>query len=252
MSIDPGTPVADVTTLDRTSIQSIDRASHVLELFDQDTLTLSAALVAERLGLNRTTAHRYLMSMQASGLLSKDFGPGPLLDQLSTFIAGSRQILQLAPDIMRSLSDETNMTVVLSLWGRSGAVVALVEDSTSGTIVITVRVGTRLEHFSAQTGILLAYQSDPVEVERYLANLTDDERRRTNARIAKIRRDQLSIGDLDHLGLAAIAAPVFGSRNIQAAMALIGTTKTLSLPEKSREVGMLQQAAERLSKLIDA
>ena len=50
---------------DRGSIQSIDRAALVLGLLDQHTRTLSPAVVAERLGLNRTTAHRYLQSLQA-------------------------------------------------------------------------------------------------------------------------------------------------------------------------------------------
>jgi hypothetical protein len=43
---------------DRGAIQSIERAAMVLALFDQNTRTLSPAVVSERLGLNRTTCSR--------------------------------------------------------------------------------------------------------------------------------------------------------------------------------------------------
>lgn len=81
----------DSAGAERTTIQSIDRAADILALLDQDTPALTAVLVAERLGLNRTTAHRYLQSLQRAGFLSAALGPGPLLDQLSALArCGSR------------------------------------------------------------------------------------------------------------------------------------------------------------------
>ena len=135
----------DAVDPERATIQSIDRAASILGLLDQNTRSLTPALVADRLGLNRTTAHRYLSSLQSSGLLSSTFGPGPLLDQLSALVSVRQQILTLAPEIMRRLSDDTGLTTVLSFLGLSGAVVTLVEEAHQGTIVLTVRVGTALE-----------------------------------------------------------------------------------------------------------
>ena len=63
---------------ERTSIQSIDRAANVLALLDQDTRRLTPSLVAERLGLNRTTAHRYLQSdSRTSGTAPPPSPTGP-------------------------------------------------------------------------------------------------------------------------------------------------------------------------------
>ncbi|HEY0247149.1 MAG TPA: helix-turn-helix domain-containing protein [Gryllotalpicola sp.] len=239
--------------MDKDSIQSIDRAAQVLALFDQDTVTLSPALVSDRLGLNRTTAHRYLLSLQSTGFLTPANAPGPLLDQLATFLSGRRRVLTLAPRIMRQLSDETGVTAVLTLLGQSGPVVSLVEESAVGTIVLTVRVGTVLELWTAQGRVLLAYQTDQEVIDRHYSPLPEPERARELAQLARVRRERIGWADLGHLGLAAVAAPVFGGGDIQAAIALLGTDKMLPTSERSDGVvKALREAAAELSRLVGA
>jgi DNA-binding IclR family transcriptional regulator len=241
------------TEIEKGAIQSVDRAGQILSLFDQDTLNLSVAIVSERLGLNRTTAHRYLLSLQSSGFLNKSNAPGPILDQLSAFISGRRKVLSLAPPIMRELSDQTGVTVVMSILGRSGSVVALVEEAAAGTILVTVRVGTVLAPKAAQSRVLMAFQSEPSVVAQHLSELSEDELRIEQAELAKIRSKGIGWADLGQLGLAAVAAPIFGAREIQAALALIGTTKMLPASERSADmVKKLRQAATTLSKLVGA
>jgi len=232
---------------DRGAIQSIERAAMILELFDQNTRSLTPVIVAERLGLNRTTAHRYLQSMLASGFLNPAYGPGPLIDQLSALVSGRQQILALAPSIMRQLSDRTGLTAVLSFLGRSGAVVSHVEEANAGTIVLTVRVGTPLELKAAQSRVLLAFQSDPAVVPRIHAALSPIEARQEQAELAIVRRERAAWADLGRVGLASVAVPVFGAQDIQAAMALIGTAAMLPPSGMSTErVAMLKDAAEQL------
>ena len=247
-----GASVLPLADPDRGSIQSIERAAMVLALFDQNTRTLSPALVSERLGLNRTTAHRYLLSLQSSGFLNASYGPGPLVDQLSGLVSSRQQILALAPTMLRRLSDRTGLTAVLSFLGRSGAVVGHVEEANAGTIVLTVRVGTVLEVKAAQSRVLLAFQSDPSVVSRLHAGLDPEEAHRENAQLALARRDRIAWADLGRVGLASVAAPVFGSHEIQAAMAVLGTTTMLpSSAESEDRVMMLREAAEQLSTMVN-
>jgi DNA-binding IclR family transcriptional regulator len=236
---------------DRGAIQSIERAAMVLSLFDQHTRALTPALVADRLGLNRTTAHRYLQSLQASGFLSPAYGPGPLVDQLSSLVSTRQQILSLAPTVMRQLSDRSGLTAVLSFLGRSGAVVSIVEEANAGTIVLTVRVGTVLELKAAQSRVLLAFQSDPNVVSRMHAELNGIEARQEQAELALVRRDRVAWADLGRVGLASVAVPVFGSQDVQAAMALLGTTTMLPPSELSSDkIALLKDAADQLSTLV--
>lgn len=246
-----GDEVLALPDADRGAIQSIDRAALVLGLFDHDTRTLTPAIVADRLGMNRSTAHRYLQSLQSSGFLDSNYALGPLFDQLSAFISGRQQLLGLAPAVMRRLSDDTGLTVVLSFLGRTGAVVTLVEEAGQGTIILTVRVGTVLELRAAQSRVLLAFQSDAGVVSRVHAELSADERRHELAELAQVRRRRIAWADLGRVGLASAAAPVFGRDDIQAAMGVLGTTTMLSPdePEGSR-VALLRDAAERLSAMV--
>jgi len=243
--------VSALPDTEKGSIQSIDRAAAVLALLDQDTRRLSPVIVADRLGLNRTTAHRYLQSLQNAGFLDAGYGLGPIFDQLSALISGRQQILSVAPDIMRQLSDATGSTCVLSVLGRAGAVVTLVEEASRGTIVLTVKVGTNLEVRAAQSRVLLAFQSDPDVVTRAHAALAPAEARAEAAELARVRRERIAWGELGRIGLSSVAAPVFGAHDIQAAIALIGTSTVLSAEEPGAEkVRLLRASAERLTALL--
>jgi DNA-binding IclR family transcriptional regulator len=230
-------------------IQSIERAANILALLDQRTRRLTPTLVAERLGLNRITAHRYLQSLQRSGLLSSSFGPGPLVDQLSALVSVRQQILSVAPPIMRQLSDLTDLTTVLSFLGRSGAVVTLVEEASRGTIVLTVRIGTALELKAAQTRVLLAFEPDSKVLARAHATLSAEEVATERGVLATVREERIAWADLHREGLASAAVPVFAGSGVAAAMALLGTTTMLN-PASSERIGALRRAAENLSVVV--
>ena len=233
---------------DRGPIQSIDRAAAVLGLFDENTRTLTPSFVAKQLGLNRTTAHRYLHALQGAGFLSAGNGPGPLIDQLSALVSTRQQIITLAPPILRRLSDRAGLTAVLSFLGRGGAVVTLVEEAPEGTILLTVRVGTVLEPKAAQSRVLFAYQSDPGVVTRALAALPAAEARDEQAELAKVRRDGLAWADLRRSGLESAAVPVFGrGHDVVAAIGVLGTTALLAGAEGAPRLEALRAAADDLS-----
>ncbi|MCZ2839956.1 IclR family transcriptional regulator [Modestobacter sp. VKM Ac-2985] len=246
----PGNRAPVPAESERTLIQAIDRAANVLALLDQDTPRLTAPLVAERLGLNRTTAHRYLQSLQRAGFLSATSGPGPLLDQLSALVSVRQQVITLAPALMRQLADSTGLTAVLSFLGRTGAVVTLVEEPQQTTILLTVRVGTVLEVKAAQTRVLLAFQSDPRAVARAHATLTDAQAAVERTALHDVRRQRLAWADLDRVGLASVAVPVLATYDVQAAMALIGTSTMLHPAGATERVHALQEAAHTLGSLV--
>src|SRR6187399_2457015 len=136
-------------------IQSVSRVGQILGLFGPLTTELSAAEVAERIGLNRTTAYRYCASLVSAGILER--GPqrgtfilGGLMLQLGILSLARNRVLDIAPPYLTRLATAAGTTAVLSLWGARGPVVALVQEDTANTVVVTVRPGTQLDLNSAQ------------------------------------------------------------------------------------------------------
>jgi DNA-binding IclR family transcriptional regulator len=156
---------ASVATEAQPDIQAVGRAAQILNLFSNETPELTVGSVAQRLGLNRTTAHRYLSSLVAAGLVrNSESGhtlvPGELAVQLGAFALARRFVLDLASGPMSELSESARMTVVLSIWGLSGPVVAQVHENRSHAVVITVPVGTQLSLDTAQSVLYMANSKD--------------------------------------------------------------------------------------------
>lgn len=236
-------------------IQAVDRVAQILRLFGPDRPRVTAAEAAEQLHLNRTTTYRYCTSLVAAGLLERGiepgtFAPGALLVQLGAFAIGRRQVVDLAPNYMRSLSSETGLTSVLSLWGSVGPVVSRVEEEVTRSIVVTVRVGTQLSLASAQAKIFLAHQMDHARAERLLGVLPDDLRLQVTREIRDLSvTGELAVG-VDGLGIHAMAAPVFDEYTVCASLAILGTNDMLPLDLHSDAAKHLRRTAEALSQAM--
>ena len=235
---------------DQADIQAVSRVSQILSLFDPSTPQVSAALVAERLGLNRTTAYRYCTSLVAAGLLERDpdgaYVPGGLLLQLGAFAIGHRRVVNLAPRHMRALSRATQCSAVLSLWGQTGPVVSRVEENVSAIVVVSVRVGSHLPLDTAQSKIFLAYHADQLSMERLMANLPAPAREDLRAEVERVRE----VGHCAAMttpGVVAVAAPVFDEYGICASLAIVGADNTLSMSGDAPELRVVVDTARELT-----
>jgi len=242
------TEQSDASTSD---IQAVARVGQICGLFGPGVLELSAADVAERTGLNRTTAYRYCSSMVAAGILQRGdrrgtFALGRLMLELGIHALGRQRVLEVAPPFVQGLRDATRMTVVLSLWGAAGPVVALVEDDVSRTVVVTVRAGTRLDATAAQTQVFLAH-SGLEAFEQVAGDLDTAARERLRADVSLARERGVSVQARDG-GVFAAAAPVFDDDGIRATLALLGTQPLMERDEETEALRMLRDTAAALGR----
>ncbi len=235
---------------DQAEIQAVSRVSQILSLFEPATPEVTATQVAERLGLNRTTAYRYCTSLVSAGLLERGsdggYAPGRLLLQLGAFAIGNRRVIQLAPRHMQALARATGTSVVLSLWGLTGPVVSRVEDTIS-TVVVSVRVGSHLPLDTAQSKVFLAYHADQLAMERLLANLPGPVLADLRADVERVR----AVGHCSAMstpGVVAVAAPVFGESGICATLAIVGPDNTLSMSDDAAELRVVVDTARELTR----
>lgn len=235
---------------DQADIQAVSRVSQILSLFEPATSEVTAAEVAERLGLNRTTAYRYCTSLVAAGLLERSaeggYVPGGLLLQLGAFAIGHRRVIDLAPRHMKTLSRATQTSVVLSLWGLSGPVVSRTEENISAVVLVTVRVGSHLPLDTAQSKLFLAYHADQLSMERLMSNLSGQVREELRADVERVR----SVGHCAAMstpGVVAVAAPVFDEYGICATIAIVGPDNTLSMTDDAPELRVVVDTARELT-----
>ena len=210
---------------DTAQIQVVSRVAGILRLLAQGRRELRVADVASELGLRRSTAHRYLASLAAAGLLAREDGAavysaGPLMVQFSAATLGGSRVLELAGPYMKRLVDEAHETVVLSLWGGHGPVVARVEEDSTRLVHIAVRVGSALPSDSAQAQVFRG----------------------------ELARSGVAVNSRVIEGVRAVAAPVYDERGqVVATLAFVGTIATIPEAADSGHARALRETALELS-----
>lgn len=222
-------------------IRAVARVGQICALFGPHVVELTAAAVAERTGLNRTTAYRYCASMVAAGILERGsrrgtFTLGRLMLELGIQALGRERIVEIAAAYLRELSAAVEMTAVLGLRGAEGRpVVTLVEEDASRAVVVTVRAGTKLDAGSAQSHVFLAY-ADAAALDLVAEGMAPAERARLESDVYFARRHGYSIVSYGG-GVVAAAAPVFDEKELCATVALLG-------------VGDLSEGSPKLERLL--
>ncbi len=232
-------------------IQAVARVGQICSLFGPYTNELTAADVAERLHLNRTTAYRYCASLVAAGILERGprrgaFVLGGLMLQLGIHALSRRQVIEIAPPHLAELGASVRMTAVLSLWGARGPVVALVEEDKSRTAVVTVRAGSQLDATAAQTRVFLAHLADERAMGWLTEGATTAQRAELEAAVYTARRAGYCIASQSG-GVFSAAAPVFDEFGIAATVGLLGADPRADLGPGSPIISELLKTTSALS-----
>lgn len=232
-------------------IQAVARVGQICSLFGPHTTELTAADVAERLNLNRTTAYRYCASLAAAGILERgprrgSFVLGGLMLQLGIHALSRRRITEIAPPHLATLSAAVRMTAVLSVWGAHGPVVALVEEDKSRTAVVTVRAGSELDSTAAQTRVFLAHLGDARANGWMTERVSPAEQPELDAAIYAVRRTGYCVASQPG-GVFTTAAPVFDEYGIAGTVGLLGADPQADLSVNSPIITELLKTTTTLS-----
>ena len=222
-------------------IQVIARVAALLDQLDPDSPSLDTPTTALVLGVGRSTAHRYLASLERAGLLQRrdatNYELGPALRRLGTLALARLGVVEAAGPVMRELSAQVRNSVVLSVWGGRAPVIARVVPDSSRITTISVEVGRSLPPDAAQSRVFAAYQKPG----RRGMRAVDDEHVRL-------------VGDLltaryvyPGSGFKTLAAPVLdGEGGIVAALAVIGLTVFMPDDQDDAVTEALVAAAARI------
>ena len=217
-------------------IQSIERAMRILSLFGHEEPYLSLPQLTERSGLGRASTHRYATALRREGLLRYDparnlYSLGPRILGLASVAMASLRVVAIAGQHMDQLANDLNETIVLSVADGGAAIVARVSEAPRRSVLISPRLGMRLDPLGSAQGVLItALTTDGAGLEPEL--------------LARVRATRMAT--LVDRNFGVLAAPVFQGHTLVATMAVLGLPDDVS-EAATDKLDALRRTAERVS-----
>lgn len=226
-------------------IQVIARTAQLLRLLTVvDNIDVIAA--AHALDIGRSSAHRYLASMEHHGLLVRrdrnSYEAGTLMTQLGAAAIARSGVIRVARPCMEALRDEVQQTITLALWNGATAVVAHVTEDNTRTAHVSVRVGRALRSESAQTIIFSAFAGAERQPGREDADALE-----------RVRRVGVAVREGREEGVRAVAVPILdASGSILATLAAIGIAQLVPESDDSDLARALTTASKKITRALGA
>lgn len=240
--------VADGLEIASGDIQVVARVVQLLRLLAANE-TMDLVSAAEELGVGKSTAHRYLASMENHGLLQRRdrnrYEFGVLLAELGTMALSRLGVLDLARPVMEAISVRVRHTVVLSVWNGDSPVVAQVREDSSRTAHVSIAVGSRLAPYTAQSVVFWAFKDQSYYRFRAGApsvNATEEE-------LADVRRTGIAVRPSPREGVSAVATPIRDpAGQVVATLAIVGITQFVPTETDSAVASALLSGAETITR----
>ena len=246
-------------------VQSVVRAFDILYCFTEGEPELSAAEIAARLGLNRTTVHRLLVTLEACHAVQRNpvnrkYGLSPRLVAFSSVLMRRNGLADAARGPILALRDSTGETVALHVAEETTRIVFMQAESPHDLRVAYPRIGEVIPlHLGAPSKAILAFRTE-AEIEEYLEqhdlvaatpySITDSTVLRVELKAIRERGYATSFQERRE-GVASIAAPIF--QHDGSPVASINVIAPLSRmdPAQVPEVGkQVMATAAEISRLL--
>lgn len=239
---------------------SIHKAVDVLFLLSQQAEPCGVSQIAAQLGLPKPSVHRLLQSLKYRRLVEQApdgrYHVGLGLTALSLGATKHEPLVRAARAVMQNAAASIGETFFL-VGVSAGDLVVLDKVEGNGFLRVSPQVGARVPaHATAAGRIFLAFARDSVHFDE--AHLPSFTRRTPNTparlrqRIEQVRDSGVAVSHEEwREGLSAIAAPVWLSGRLLAALVVACVAprmRELSLEALTRSV---QQASQRISQQLE-
>ena len=251
--------------IDSRGIQSIEVGSTLLDVLSKASGAMPLSALSQAAGMTSSKAHRYLASFQRVGLVAQNsvsghYDLGPKALQLGLAALRRFDIVQQADQALEELRDATNEAVSLTVWGNRGPTIVHWKES-SRTFSVRVRLGSVTPLLFSAGGRIFATYLPRVLTAPYIKEEMEDAAFKGRAdihshadvetMIHQVDKDGLApVASVLEPGIAAIAAPIFNSGGLVAAMTIVGLDGILDLSKTGAPARMLTATTMRLSKTL--
>lgn len=223
--------------------------------------------IATRTGMSVSRAYRYLTSLTQTGLLRHEietgkYDLGPAAIELGIAAMARVDMIRIASDVMRELTEQVHLVSILVVWGSNGPTVIKWEQ---GRLDLSVRIreGLNLPMPITASGRLFMTYHDAKEVQPLLerdvkAWNASAKKKLDKKAIEAIRKDVRKQGMACTIGLRtvqtqAIAAPIFDADGrLTMSISLVGVVGSFDTSVDGTPARALKAATQRLSKMVGA
>ncbi|MEW6405302.1 MAG: IclR family transcriptional regulator, partial [Chloroflexota bacterium] len=138
------------------SIRAVERALDVLLCFTSQTPELSMSQISERIGINKSTVHRLLTTLEKRRFVERDsftgvYRPGLRLLQMASLAMEQNSLRRLAAPFLRDLCNRYRENVNLALLDGADVVYVDVIEG-SHRVKLAATPGQRLPAFCTASG----------------------------------------------------------------------------------------------------
>jgi IclR family transcriptional regulator, pca regulon regulatory protein len=152
-------------------VQSLDRGLAVIRCFSSEHPSLTLSEVAERTGLTRAAARRFLLTLQELGYVGssgRQFSLRPRVLALGYAYLSSFSVAQIAQPHLEDLAEELHESCSVSVLDGDD-LVYVARASANRIMTIALTVGTRLPPYPTSMGRVLLAHLPAGELEAYLS-----------------------------------------------------------------------------------
>jgi IclR family pca regulon transcriptional regulator len=203
----------------RDFVNSLSRGLDVLRSFEPSKPSMTLSEVAERTGLNRAAARRFLLTFVRDGYAASDgkyFRLLPKVLDLGTSVMASLDISETMQPVMNELAERVQESCFAAIL--DGESVIYVARAVSSRVVnVGITVGSRSPAHAVSTGRVLLSGLDDKSLRRYferaklrkLTPYTVTSKSKLKAAIDLVRRQGWSIVNQElEVGLQSISVPI--------------------------------------------
>lgn len=154
-----------------TYVQSLERGLAMIRAFDAEHPELTLSEAAERTGMSRASARRFLLTLQELGYVhatGRAFRLGPKVLTLGYAYLSGQSLRDVAEPRLRALSEQLGESVSLSVLDEE-SVVYIARVAASRIMTIGISVGTRLPATTTSMGRVLLSGLDEAALTAFLA-----------------------------------------------------------------------------------
>ncbi len=255
--LDRSTPIL------REYVQALDRGFAVIRAFSTDTPALTIAEVAQRTGLTRAAARRYLLTLRTMGYVHQDRDAftltARLLDVGFAYLS-SLSLPAVAQPFMESLVDQLHESCSVSVLD-SPDIIYVARMPAKRIMSINLVVGSRLPAHATSMGKILLAHLPPDELDAFFAGspLKALTKRTMCDEVAlrkvlnRVREQGWAMADSEaEEGVRSVAAPITGrGGDVAAAINVSAHASRVSITELRQVVlPVLFNTAARISRVL--